>query len=78
MLVLMDLATETVKYVSPNRRFESRNLEEALMSGSIQLGLVLSVQFIIDEDLHWLFDLCLLSFGCKLKYRILRRLNSKF
>lgn len=31
-VVLMDLATETAKYVIP-RRFESRNLEEALMAG---------------------------------------------
>ncbi|GAA0139022.1 hypothetical protein LIER_00653 [Lithospermum erythrorhizon] len=30
--VLMDLANETAKYVFPRRRFESRNLEEALMS----------------------------------------------
>ncbi|CAK9152002.1 unnamed protein product [Ilex paraguariensis] len=28
----MDLATETAKYVFPQRRFEARNLEEALMS----------------------------------------------
>lgn len=31
--VLMDLATETAKYVFP-KRFESQNLEEALMAGS--------------------------------------------
>ncbi|KAH7554078.1 hypothetical protein JRO89_XS12G0106600 [Xanthoceras sorbifolium] len=31
--LLMDLATETAKYVFP-KRFESRNLEEALMAGS--------------------------------------------
>ncbi|KAL1541386.1 heme-binding-like protein, chloroplastic [Salvia divinorum] len=30
--LLMDLATETARYVFPSRRFESRNLEEALMS----------------------------------------------
>ncbi|XP_059640878.1 heme-binding-like protein At3g10130, chloroplastic isoform X1 [Cornus florida] len=30
--LLMDLATETAKYVFPQRRFESRNLEEALMT----------------------------------------------
>ncbi|KAH6797588.1 SOUL heme-binding family protein [Perilla frutescens var. hirtella] len=30
--LLMDLATETAKYVFPNRRFESRTFEEALMS----------------------------------------------
>ncbi|KAK1262862.1 Heme-binding-like protein [Acorus gramineus] len=30
--VLGDLAAETVKYAFPRRRFESRNLEEALMS----------------------------------------------
>ncbi|KAL7195873.1 hypothetical protein ACSBR1_035994 [Camellia fascicularis] len=30
--LLMDLATETAKYVNP-KRFESRNLEEALMAG---------------------------------------------
>lgn len=36
MSVLMDLATETAKYVFPNRRFESRNLEEALMSGTLE------------------------------------------
>ncbi|GMP84495.1 hypothetical protein CsSME_00037999 [Camellia sinensis var. sinensis] len=30
-VVLMDLATETAKYVNP-KRFESRNLEEALMA----------------------------------------------
>ncbi|XP_042014774.1 heme-binding-like protein At3g10130, chloroplastic [Salvia splendens] len=30
--LLMDLATETGRYVFPSRRFESRNLEEALMS----------------------------------------------
>ncbi|KAG9135720.1 hypothetical protein Leryth_002440 [Lithospermum erythrorhizon] len=30
--VLMDLANETAKYVFPQRRFEIRNLEEALMS----------------------------------------------
>ncbi|KAK4486721.1 hypothetical protein RD792_006709 [Penstemon davidsonii] len=30
--LLMELATETAKYVFPNRRFESRSLEEALMS----------------------------------------------
>ncbi|CAK9179162.1 unnamed protein product [Ilex paraguariensis] len=30
--LLMDLATETAKYVFPQRRFEARNLEEALMS----------------------------------------------
>lgn len=28
----MDLATETAKYVFPSKRFETRNLEEALMS----------------------------------------------
>lgn len=31
-VVLVDLATETAKYVFP-KRFESRNLEEALMAG---------------------------------------------
>ncbi|KAG6385568.1 hypothetical protein SASPL_154404 [Salvia splendens] len=30
--LLMDLATETARYVFPSRRFESRNLEEELMS----------------------------------------------
>ncbi|KAK9146932.1 hypothetical protein Sjap_006835 [Stephania japonica] len=30
--ILMDLATESGKYLFPRRRFESRNLEEALMS----------------------------------------------
>lgn len=30
--LLMDLATETAKYVFPSRRFESRSFEEALMS----------------------------------------------
>lgn len=32
--VLVDLATETSKYLFP-RRFEPRNFEEALMSGNI-------------------------------------------
>lgn len=30
--LLMDLANETAKYVFPSKRFETRNLEEALMS----------------------------------------------
>ncbi|XP_051113657.1 heme-binding-like protein At3g10130, chloroplastic [Andrographis paniculata] len=30
--LLMELASETAKYAFPNRKFESRNLEEALMS----------------------------------------------
>ncbi|XP_073146456.1 heme-binding-like protein At3g10130, chloroplastic [Henckelia pumila] len=30
--LLMDLASETAKYVFPSKRFETRNLEEALMS----------------------------------------------
>lgn len=34
----MDLATETAKYVFP-KRFESQNLEEALMAGRFFLGL---------------------------------------
>lgn len=33
LLVLMDLASETAKFVFPSKRFETRNLEEALMSG---------------------------------------------
>lgn len=36
VVVLADLATETAKYVFP-KRFESRNLEEALMSGLCNL-----------------------------------------
>ena len=36
--VLTDLATETARYVFPSRRFESRNLEEALMSGTLQFS----------------------------------------
>lgn len=50
-LVLMELANETTKYMFPNRRFESRSIEEALMSGSLEIPLLFS----------WGFFLCWLS-----------------
>lgn len=39
--MLMDLATETAKYVFPSRRFESRSFEEALMSGTPEFSCTL-------------------------------------
>lgn len=52
--VLVDLATETAKYVFPER-FEARTLEEALMSGIVFFFLLFG--FFYLSDWNWVFHI---------------------
>lgn len=76
--VLMDLATETARYVFPSRRFESRNLEEALMSGTLQFSWC-NFQFSFwSRILLVVCIVCFIVFLNWLKSRILRPWNLRF
>lgn len=69
--MLTELANETVKYVFPNRKFESRNFEEALMSGNLESCL----GFFFGFGEIYVLHLVALD---QIKFRILRLWNSRF